>query len=139
MSLPPPQGVLHGLIQKSDSKGFSIARSHIIEACARMQEAGYEHLSCITAVDWKDRWEVLYHIAAFGTPTVIALRVELPYNDPTIPSIASLWKGAIWHERETYDLMGIKFAGNPDLRRILLPEDYHEFPLRKEVKFGNLS
>ena len=118
---------------------FVIERQHIVEVCEKLRSEGFEHLSLITAVDWKTRWEVLYHLVRFGEKDVLVLRVTLPYKTPEIPSVTSVWPGAGWHERETYDLMGITFTGNDDLRRILLPEDFDLHPLRKEVKYGNLS
>jgi NADH-quinone oxidoreductase subunit C len=62
----------------------------------------------------------------------IRLKVRVPGDDPRIDSVSSVWNTANWHERETYDLMGVRFDGHPDLRRILLPEDWEGHPLRKE-------
>jgi NADH-quinone oxidoreductase subunit C len=118
---------------------FVVERVRIGDACERLRAAGYEHLCLITGIDWNDRWEVLYHLVAFDRKDHVVLRSTLPRHDPSIPSVARLWPGASWHERETYDLLGIRFPGTPDERRILLPEDYDGFPLRKEVLFGNRS
>jgi NADH:ubiquinone oxidoreductase subunit C len=118
---------------------FQVERSNIIEACARLRAEGCEHLTLITAIDWKKSWEVVYHLTRIGQKEQIVLRVTLPRQDPRIPSITTVWPGAGWHERETYDLMGIVFTGNLDLRRILLPHDFEGHPLRKEVKYGNTS
>ena len=135
-----PHEILRGTPhEQRDANEFAIEREHLLEACERLKNAGFEHLNLITAIDWKKRWEVLYHLTQFGRKELVVLRVELPYKDPVIPSIVELWPGAGWHERETYDLMGIRFEGNPDLRRILMPQDYKEHPLRKEVPFGNIS
>jgi NADH-quinone oxidoreductase subunit C len=137
-TLPEPSQILAGIAKGKDNT-FEIERANIIDACRRLHSEGFEHLSCITAVDWKTSWQVVYHIVRIGRKDPVTLKVTLPYKDPTIPSIVSVWSGAGWHERESYDLMGIKFIGNPDLRRILLPADYEGFPLRKEVKHGNTS
>lgn len=135
-----PSEVLSGIFQKQvDANSFIIERQKIAEACSKLREGGFEHLTCITAVDWKTRWEILYHIAQYGRKDIVTLRVTLPYKDPSIPSITSVWPGAGWHERECFDLMGITFIGNSDLRRILLPDDFEGHPLRKEVKYGNTS
>lgn len=136
----PPAETLGSIAKEGrDGNTFVIERTKIVPACAALKDAGYEHLSLITAIDWQDRWEVLYHLVRFGTRDIVTLRVTLPYDSPEVPSVSSVWPGAVWHERETYDLMGIRFIGNPDLRRILLPEEYEGFPLRKEVRFGNRS
>lgn len=134
-----PATILQGIATQKDANTFAVSRSDIVEACRRLRTAGFEHLTCITAIDWKRSWEVVYHLAKFGTKDLVVLRVQLPYQDPEIPSVASVWTGAGWHERECYDLMGIRFTGTPDPRRILLPQDYEGHPLRKEVKYGNLS
>jgi NADH-quinone oxidoreductase subunit C len=135
-----PMQALDGVfLKQKDGNTFMVERAKIAEACDRLRKAGFEHLTSITAVDWKKKWEVIYHIAMFGRKELVVLRVELPYQDPRIPSVVSVWPGAGWHEREAYDLMGIRFIGNPDMRRILLPDDFEGHPLRKEVKYGNTS
>ena len=135
-----PEQLLRNLYRRQkDENTFMVERAKIVDACYALHQAGFEHLTMITTIDWKKRWEVLYHLTKFGRKDLVVLRVELPYHDPTIPSVTNIWVGAGWHERENYDLMGIKFTGNSDLRRILLPQDYEGFPLRKEVKYGNTS
>ncbi|MDD9953349.1 MAG: NADH-quinone oxidoreductase subunit C [Candidatus Woesearchaeota archaeon] len=134
-----PAQLLKGIGKKVNDNEFTVKRENIVKACKALNNGGFEHLTLITAVDWQDKWEIVYHITKFGRKDVVVLKVTLPYNDPKIHSIEKIWIGAGWHERETYDLMGIKFTGNKDLRRILLPEDYEEFPLRKEVLYGNRS
>jgi NADH-quinone oxidoreductase subunit C len=135
-----PAELLSGIfLKQKDANTFVIERARIVEACKKLRENGFEHLTSITAVDWKNSWEIIYHITQFGRKELVTLRVSLPYQDPRIPSIASVWPGANWHERESYDLMGITFVGTPDPRRILLPYDYEGHPLRKEVKYGNTS
>lgn len=138
-SATSPIDILGALVRQKEPNGYRLDRTSIIEACRRLRAAGYEHLTCITAIDWKKSWEIVYHIAKFGSSELVVLRVTLPYQDPTLPSIVSVWPGAGWHEREAYDLMGIIFKGNPDLRRILLPETFDGHPLRKEVPYGNTS
>jgi NADH-quinone oxidoreductase subunit C len=78
------------------------------------------------------RFEVVYHLYSVTHRHLIRLRAEVPQEDPAIDSIVPLHAGANWHERECYDMFGISFTGHPDLRRILLPEDWEGHPLRKD-------
>ena len=98
-----------------------------------------DHLTDLTAVDYSrypddagPRFEVVYNLISTAHRHRIRLKARVPEEDPRIASVTSVWNTANWHERETYDLMGIKFDGHPDLRRILLPEDWDGHPLRKE-------
>ncbi len=96
----------------------------------------FDHITDICSADYPDdleRFEVIYHFLSLPHNTRIRLKARLPEENPTIGSVTSIWKGANFLEREVYDLMGIAFEGHPDLRRILLPEDYEEgHPLRKD-------
>jgi len=78
------------------------------------------------------RFEVVYHLYSIRHRHAIRLKAEVPDSDPSIDSVMPVWVGANWHERECYDLFGIVFKGHPDLRRILLPEDWEGHPLRKD-------
>ncbi len=84
-------------------------------------------------------FEVIYHLRSIKNLALVAVKCRLPNcapgSDPTIDSVADLWPAADWHERETWDLVGIKFTGHPDLRRILLPEDWIGHPLRKDYVY----
>lgn len=102
----------------------------------------FDFLSSITGVDYgveTNRFGVVYHLASIPYQTQLTLKVSVDNdrsldNLPTFPSITSVYHTADWHERETYDLLGIFFEGHPDLRRILLPDDWEGFPLRKDYK-----
>jgi NADH-quinone oxidoreductase subunit C/D len=114
--------------------------SHRIADVARWlhdtPEAAFDHITDICSADYPDdleRFEVIYHLLSLSHRRRIRLKARLNEDDPTIPSLTGIWKGADFMEREVYDLMGIRFSGHPDLRRILLPEDYEEgYPLRKD-------
>jgi NADH-quinone oxidoreductase subunit C/D len=96
-------------------------------------EAGYDYCASITGVDYEDRFEVVYHLCSMkeqGPPVVI--KVHAPKEDPEVPSVVPLWSGADWQEREVWDLMGVRFSGHPDLRRILMWEGFEGHPLRKD-------
>lgn len=91
----------------------------------------FDNLHCITAVDKKDKIEVIYTLYSILEHHSITLKVSLTYDDLNVPSLTGLWKSANWLERETYDFFGVIFTGHPDLRRILNPYDWKEYPLRK--------
>ncbi|MBX6771243.1 MAG: NADH-quinone oxidoreductase subunit D [Chloroflexi bacterium] len=108
-----------------------------LPAAARFlrDELGWNYLSNITSVDYPDRFEVVYHLYGIdrsGPP--LTLKVGASKDDPSVPSLTPLWPGAGLQEREVYDMMGIRFDGHPDLRRVLLWEGFHGFPLRKDYR-----
>lgn len=95
----------------------------------------FDYLMCLSGVDWgKGILGVVYHLFSMTKRHKIVVRVDLPVADPVVASVADLWPTADWHEREAYDMLGIRFTNHPDLRRILLPEDYPGHPLRKDFK-----
>jgi len=98
-----------------------------------------DYLSAITAVDWRDRVEMLYHCYGWDyveTPGCLVIRADLPPEpNPLCPSLTAVWTGAELQEREIYDLFGVKFIGHPDLRRILLDDNFPGHPLRKDWTF----
>jgi NADH-quinone oxidoreductase subunit C len=92
-------------------------------------------LSDIIAVDFfpvEPRFELNYHLVSIPCRAKLRLRVRLPGENPAIESVTSVWPGADWMEREVFDLFGIRFEGHPNLRRILLPEDWEGYPLRRD-------
>lgn len=78
------------------------------------------------------RFEVVYHLYSIRNKKYIRLKVSLNEEKPVVDSVTSVWSGANWHERETFDMYGIEFRGHPDLRRMYMPEDYEHYPLRKD-------
>lgn len=96
----------------------------------------FDHITDICSADYPDdleRFEVIYHFLSLPTGTRIRMKARVPEENPSIASVSHIWKGANFLEREVFDLMGIRFEGHPDLRRILLPEDFDEgYPLRKD-------
>ena len=119
-----------------------VERAKVAEICAWLQSdpaQRYEYLSDVTAVEYRDHGrpiEVVWHIRSVRNRRFIRLKTELPKDGKTplvVPSVWSVWKGADWLERECYDMFGIRFEGHPDLRRILMWEQYKEgYPLRKD-------
>jgi NADH-quinone oxidoreductase subunit C len=117
----------------------------IAEVCLELRNnpaTYFDFLSSITGVDYgteTNRFGVVYHLASIPFQTLLTLKISKEnsrdLNDlPAFPSISSIYRTADWHEREAYDLVGIFFEDHPDLRRILLPDDWEGFPLRKDYK-----
>ncbi|WP_311174192.1 NADH-quinone oxidoreductase subunit D [Halobellus ordinarius] len=95
-------------------------------------EAGFDHLSCVTAQEYEDRYECIYHLKKYEDPTQeLSVIVPTPSGHPVCESAAPVYRTAAWHEREAYDLVGIQFEDHPDLRRILLPETWQGHPLSR--------
>jgi len=110
-----------------------IDRSDLVPVCTFLKNSlGFEHLSCVTAVDWKDHFESIYHIENYATGCMVQVNAQIPYDDPKIATLTGLWHAADFLEREMWDLMGVEYTGHPNLTRILLPEDFRFHPLRKD-------
>jgi len=96
----------------------------------------FDLLRCITAVDWpaKNAIELSYDLISVETTQALAVKVSVDRARPRIASVSAIWPAANWHEREAFDLMGVAFENHPDLRRILMPEDWEGHPLRKDYQ-----
>ncbi len=89
----------------------------------------------VTGVDMyrsEDRFEVIYNVYSTSSRRYLRLKVRVPEDPPEVPTVTGVWPGANWHERETWDMFGIRFTGHPDLRRLYMPEGFEHFPLRKD-------
>lgn len=115
-----------------------VPRQHLLAAAeflAMERSLRFSYLSDITCVDrfpLEPRFEVNYHLLSMDRRDTLRLKVKLPSSDPVVHSVTPLWPGANWHERENFDLFGVRFEGHPDLRRILMPDDWEGHPLRKD-------
>ena len=115
-----------------------VPREHLVRAASYLASEPSLHfsfLSDITTVDrfpLEPRFEVNYHLVSIPRRARLRLQVRLSSDDPTVDSLVPVWPGANWLEREIFDLMGIRFNEHPDLRRILMPEDWEGYPLRKD-------
>lgn len=98
---------------------------------------GLDYCSFVSAVDWpqENRFEVVYHLFSMTARHELLLKVRVPRDAPRVPSVSGIWSGANWHEREAFDLFGIVFDGHPDLRRIMMTEDWSGHPLRKDYVY----
>ena len=116
-----------------------VKRERIVEVCRFLEtEPGLEldFLEDLTAIDWPKRnvIEVVYHLLSYTHRHSIVLKVEADRASPIVPTVEGVWKTANWFEREVYDLFGVTFEGHPDLRRIMLPDDWIGHPLRKDYQ-----
>ncbi|QIB73209.1 NADH-quinone oxidoreductase subunit D [Halogeometricum borinquense] len=114
--------------------GFVVRPDDVQETLRRLRdEAGFDHLSCVTAQEYEDRYETIYHMKSYDDPTdEVSIVVPTPSNAPVSESGAPVFETAGWHEREAYDLVGIEYDDHPDLRRILLPETWQGHPLSRD-------
>ncbi len=107
----------------------------IVAAAQAVKAAGYTYLMDVTAVDWypsEPRFQVTYHVLSFAMKQKVRLAVMLPGEDPAVETVTTVWPSANFYEREVFDLFGIRFAGHPNLTRIMMPTDWKGHPLRKD-------
>lgn len=115
-----------------------VRKENLLEVCSFLREEpelAFDFLSFVCGVDYlprEPRFEVVYQLYSTKSHKRFRVKTRVNSQDPTVPSVTSLWATADWHERETFDLMGIHFQNHPDLRRILLPSDWVGHPLRKD-------
>lgn len=114
---------------------LTIAKDDIRAAASVIQQAGYNFLEDVTCVDWhpsEPRFHVVYHILSHKLKERVRLVAPVESIDPSIESITSVWPSANYYEREVWDLFGVRFNGHPNLRRIMMPEEWQGHPLRKD-------
>jgi NADH-quinone oxidoreductase subunit C len=131
-------GAVEGVKFDRDEITIYVDRSALREVCALLRDdpaCPFNFLSDVTCVDWypsEPRFEVVYHLLSIPKKERVRLKVRLNSSGPTVDSLCSLWPGANFFEREVFDLFGVRFAGHPYLRRIMMPEDWEGYPLRKD-------
>ncbi len=126
-----------GAVSETTKSGLVVAADKLPELARYLRDQqGYDYLSMVTSVDWPGYFEVVYHLYSVTQPKDgLVLKVRLPDKaNPVVPSLTPVWPGADFQEREVYDMMGLRFAGQPNLRRILLWEGFEGWPLRKDFK-----
>jgi NADH-quinone oxidoreductase subunit C len=131
------EGKLTGPVrQRHDQTELRIAPGDVTEVLTALHDEPdleFVVLADLAGVDTGDHMQVVYHLWSATTPDWLRVIADgLPRDDPRIATLTGLWPGAEWMERETYDMFGIVFEGNRDLRRIYMPPDYTSFPLRKD-------
>jgi NADH-quinone oxidoreductase subunit C len=125
--------------QFRDNRRVQVPPEIIYDVLEHLRSAGgYDMLIDVTAVDYllypdaRDRFGILYALLNTSSGERLIVKTYLNEPEPTLPSAVPIWKGADWMEREVYDMYGVVFQGHPDLRRILMPEEFTAFPLRKD-------
>lgn len=130
--------------ESADHPAVNCPAEKLFELCKSLRDDfGYDLLVDITAVDWdatSPRFTGIYHFLSTNTHEYLRIAVDCDDDlNPTLPSLCSLYPAANWHERETYDLMGIRYSGHPSLRRILMWDAYPYHPLRKEFPLAGIE
>ncbi len=114
---------------------MSTDRDTIYELATCLHDVlNFEQATSVCAVDYIDHIQIVYHITNYFTGIMVEITVDIPDGDLHIPSVATIWEGANWHERETYELFGVIFDGHPKLQRLLTPTSYEFHPFRKSYK-----
>lgn len=123
--------------ERQGYEGYIVEAAKLVEIAKSLRdEMGYDYLSSVTGVDYlpDEKMEVVYHLYRSTGGAALTLKVQTPRDDSVVPSLVSIYPGADFQEREAWDLLGIRFEGHPDLRRILLWDGFHGHPLRKDWK-----
>jgi NADH-quinone oxidoreductase subunit C len=133
-----PDAIVEAKLDKVIDPFLKIAPAAVLDVSRYLHDEGglgFDVLMCLSGVDnGKGMLGVVYHLFSMTHKHKIVLKVEVPATNAVVPSVESVWRTADWHEREAYDLIGITFSGHPDLRRMLLPDDWEGHPLRKDYK-----
>ena len=117
---------------KGDFLSIAIDRTNLVAVSRFLRDQlNFDLLSCISGVDMLDHLETVYHVRSITRNQVLQIKVRLDHEKPEVDSVVSVWPTANWLERETYDMFGVRFAGHPDLRRMLLDDDFEGHPLLK--------
>lgn len=150
---PDGRSLLHGC-PVVDSVGGAVVhcnKDYYLELCRGLKDDGFVMPVGVTGVDYlthpgralppgirAERFEVVVELLSLAEHKRIRVRCQVPASDPSVPSLYELWPGTEAHERETYDMFGIRFDGHPDPSRILMPEDWEGHPLRKDYDTGHI-
>lgn len=134
------EAVLSFDTEQAGDPNISIAASAVADVCTYLAETdtlAFDSLMCLSGVDLgtkEENFEVVYHLYSMQHRSKVVIKTFVSKTDPRLPTVEHIWKTANWHERETFDLYGIVFEGHSDLRRLLLPDDWEGYPLRKDYK-----
>ena len=111
----------------------------LMKVLRKRKDFDFDYMFCLTCVDWKTHFTMVYHLLSKTHKHTVVVKAKIAdVNNPEIETVSDLWKTADFHEREVYDMFGVKFLNHPDLRRILLDEDWDGYPLRKNYVDENM-
>lgn len=132
-ALHPLGGLVgHPVLMGGGGVDVEVERASLVAFCRTLRdELGFEMLTSVSGVDMHDHLESVYHLRSLSRNWLLQIRVKLDASRPEVDSLVGVWSSANWLERETYDLFGITYVGHPDLRRILLDDEFEGFPLLK--------
>ncbi|GBE56153.1 NADH-quinone oxidoreductase subunit C/D [archaeon BMS3Bbin16] len=145
------EDIIYAVDRKDRRIVLTVKKDSLKKLCKFLKEKqGFDHLTSIAAVDrsglitgmrekqllYYNDFEVVYHTWSHSKKTLIEIKVAVPKDQASVPTVTDVWSTANWQERETYDLMGVKFEGHPDLRRLLMPEWWKGHPLRKDYEMA---
>jgi NADH-quinone oxidoreductase subunit C len=131
-------GAVRAVSQSRGESYLHLEPARLPEVCAFLRSEHiwqFDFLACISGVDWvprAPRFEVVYHLRSLVFNYRLGLKVDVPDETLSVPSVTGVWRAADWHEREVFDLYGVRFAGHPDLRRIMMPEEWEGHPYRRD-------
>jgi NADH-quinone oxidoreductase subunit C len=131
-SFHPQPGVLHDLPQ------LTIEPQELVQVCRLAKDdsrLGFKLLLCLTCVDYRGHFQMVYFLHSLDHEQTLVIKTDVPYADPRLPSVTSVWQAADWYEREAHDLFGVVFEGHPNLAPLLLYEEFEGYPGRKEYPF----
>jgi NADH/F420H2 dehydrogenase subunit C len=122
----------HPVLMGGGGVGIEVERARLVQISRALRDdLGFEMLTSVSGVDMRDHLEVVYHLRSLSRNWLLQVKVKLEPGKPEVESLVGVWPSANWLERETYDLFGIIFVGHPDLRRILLDDEFEGYPLLK--------
>ena len=104
------------------------------EGFAKALRKDFDYLFCVTAVDWRTHFTMVYHLTSTIHRHTIVIKVKLDHEHPVIRTVADIWRTAEFHEREAFDLFGVEFTDHPDLRRLFMTDEWKGWPLRKDYE-----
>ena len=130
-----PEADLEIVDENTDHPYLKVPVDTLLDVCRKLKddpELDMQTLTSLSGVDYGENLTTVYHLFSYEHRHFCVLKVDCLREDPRVPSVEPVWPGAGWFEREAYDLLGITYEGNSDLRRIMLPEDWEGHPLRKD-------
>jgi len=129
------QKAIPGAVEETEAGWVRIRADNLLAVARFLRDERAidgRYLNQIAGVDYFDYFEVVYHVTSLSRNHMFALKVRISHDEPEVPSVVSIWYGAHLQEREVYDLMGIRFSGHPDLKRLFLWDGFPGHPLRKD-------